>query len=61
MVPSDDLNASCSPSLLPNQKQSSKQWGAMKPVSIAGPTKTHIQRSKELEKVGLLNFDVIVL
>ncbi|CAI9760021.1 unnamed protein product [Fraxinus pennsylvanica] len=38
------------PPLLPNQKQSPKQWGAMKPVSIAGSTETDIQRSKELDK-----------
>lgn len=51
MVVLDDLNASCSPSLSSNQKQSPKQWGMMKPVSIARKTETYIQRSKELEKV----------
>ncbi|KAL2516282.1 Nuclear poly(A) polymerase 4 [Forsythia ovata] len=50
MVASNGLNASISPSLLPNQKQPPKQWGAMKPLSVAGPTEADIQRSKELKK-----------
>ena len=34
-------------------RQSVKQYGVTKPISVAGPTEVDIQRSLELEKVGV--------
>ncbi|KAL2550476.1 Polynucleotide adenylyltransferase [Forsythia ovata] len=53
MVASNGLNASFSPSLLLNQKQPPKQWGVMKPLSVAGPTEVDIQRNKEFKCFSL--------